>query len=211
MKMFFFKSMSRSVHEEHHPSEIMTDGECTSLTVWKKSLLVSCNGFTVIDSNGNLVYRVDNYMRHNPHHEIILMDSSGKSLLTIRRRKKLRLADGWLVFEGEDSAGPKLSKPKFCVRKHIKMLRGHNPNVLAYVYREATDKRHAAFVIEGSYTHRSCKVRDGSRRVVAEIKRKEDSKQGISFGLEVFSLRVQPGFDPGFAMALVLILDQMFS
>lgn len=66
-------------------------------------------------------------------------------------------------------------------------------------------------MIEGSYTHRSCKVLDESRTVVAEIKRKEDIKGGVSFGLEVFLLVVQPGFDPGFAMALVLLLDQMFS
>ena len=57
----------------------------TSLTVWRKSLLMSCSGFTVIDSKGNLVYRVDNY-RGRPG-EIVLMDASGTSVLTIRRQK----------------------------------------------------------------------------------------------------------------------------
>jgi len=66
-------------------------------------------------------------------------------------------------------------------------------------------------VIEGSYTHRSCKVLDGSRKVLAEIKRKEAIVGGVSYGVEVFVLNVEPGFDPGFAMGLVLILDQIFS
>lgn len=84
------------------------------------------------------------------------------------------------------------------------------PNVLAYAFRGSSDKGYA-YVLEGSYADRSCKVLDKSRRVVAEIKRKEASKGGVSFGLEVFVLEVQPGFDPGFAMALVLLLDQMFA
>lgn len=83
-------------------------------------------------------------------------------------------------------------------------------NILAYVYYGASNKRYA-YTVEGSYANRSCKVFDESRRVVAEIKRKEAAIGGISFGVEVFMLIVQPGFDPAFAMALVLLLDQMFS
>ncbi|KAL3529442.1 hypothetical protein ACH5RR_008764 [Cinchona calisaya] len=55
------------------------------LTVWKKSMLFNCDGFTVFDANGNLVFRVDNYMSDGKG-DIVLMDASGKSLLTIRRK-----------------------------------------------------------------------------------------------------------------------------
>lgn len=55
------------------------------LTVWKKSLLFNCTGFTVFDGKGNLVFRVDNYVAGNKS-EIVLMDASGKPLLTIRRK-----------------------------------------------------------------------------------------------------------------------------
>lgn len=55
------------------------------LTVWKKSLLFNCDGFTVFDANGDLVFRVDNYISGSKG-EIILMDASGNSLLTIRRK-----------------------------------------------------------------------------------------------------------------------------
>ncbi|XP_012086809.1 protein LURP-one-related 17 isoform X1 [Jatropha curcas] len=222
---FFLKSLSRSVHddiEEHHhqeqdqTSKIVTDGTCTSLTVWRKSLLVNCNGFTVINSNGDLVYRVDNYIVRP--HELVLMDASGKSILTMHRKKKLGLGDSWLVYEGEVGkccSTTRISKkPIWSVKKHSNILQAsknnNNNNVLAYVFRGTAEKRYS-YVIEGSYTQRSCKVVDESRTTVAEIKRKEAIVRGVSFGVEVFVLVVHGGFDPGFAMALVLLLDQMFS
>lgn len=55
------------------------------LTVWKKSLLFNCNGFTVFDAKGNLVFRVDNYVAGKSG-EIVLMDGSGEPLLTVRRK-----------------------------------------------------------------------------------------------------------------------------
>ncbi|KAJ4826155.1 hypothetical protein Tsubulata_037356 [Turnera subulata] len=221
---FFLKSLSRSVHEEHHlhepdhhQSKSKEEGMCTSLTVWRKSLVISCSGFTVINSDGDLVYRVDNYMGRPQ--ELTLMDGSGKPILTMSRRKKLGvLVDSWLIYEGEVGRNgyctrTKASKkPIWCVKKHVNILQA-NHQVLARVFRgssSSSDKRHS-FVVEGSYSHRSCKVLDESRRVVAEIKRKEAMIGGISFGLEVFVLTVQPGFDHGFAMSLVLVLDQMFS
>lgn len=126
--------------------------------------------------------------------------------------QKLGLGECWLVFEGEaDKNGPIL-----CVRKHVNVniLQGNrnrdNNNVEAYVYRGISDKRHA-FCVEGCYASRTCKVVDEMKEVVAEIKRKEANCKGVSFGMDVFQLVVQPGFDAGFAMALVLLLDQMFS
>ncbi|XP_028774853.1 protein LURP-one-related 17 [Neltuma alba] len=212
-----FRSFSRAVHEERDSEQEKkayprTEGTpCASLTVWRKSLVISCEGFTVIDSDGNLAYRVDNY-DERPE-EVVLMDGAGKSVLTMRRRRKLGLGDCWLVYEGEvGNCGLRngsTESPIFCVRKHVNILQG-NTNVQAYIYRGTSDKRHA-FSVEGSFAHRTCKVLDESKEVVAEIKRKEASSKGASFGLDVFQLIVQPGFDAGFVMALVLLLDQMFS
>lgn len=96
--MVFLKSRSVTVHEDHQPEEeyiaaaasATTGGDCRSLTVWRKSLLFSCTGFTVIDSYGDLVYRVDNYIGQRPG-EVTLMDASGKSVLTVRRRKVISI------------------------------------------------------------------------------------------------------------------------
>ncbi|XP_027362030.1 protein LURP-one-related 17 [Abrus precatorius] len=224
MRVFpMFKYFSRAVHEEqereHDDEEKNVVGSlCTSRTVWRKSLVMSCKGFTVFDSYGDLVYRVDNYIgRPN---EVILMDASGKPILTMCRRRKLGLLDSWFMYEGElgnqRTRSSSLSKssrsPICCVRKHVNLLHG-NSNIQAYVYRgdSHSDKRCAAFVIEGSYAHRTCKVLDECKRVVAETKRKEANTKNVSFGIEIFQLIVHPGFDHAFAMALVLLLDQMFS
>ncbi|KAF7828214.1 protein LURP-one-related 17 [Senna tora] len=221
MKIFpKLKKFSRAVHEEqaHDVEEKAyprTEGTpSTSLTVWRKSLVINCEGFTVIDSDGNLVYRVDNYIERPE--ELILMEASGKSVLTMRRRRKLALGDSWYMYEGEvgnccmRSDSSESESPIFCVKKHVNILHGNNHNVQANVYRGASDKRFA-FRIEGCYSQRTCKVLDESSKVVAEIKRKEAVSKDVSFGIEIFQLIVQPGFDAGFAMALVLLLDQMFS
>ncbi|MED6203569.1 hypothetical protein PIB30_000655 [Stylosanthes scabra] len=223
MKVFpRLKSLSRAIHQEQEEEEkerskyprIKIQEEeggslkSTSLTVWRKSLVMNCKGFTVIDSHGNLVYRVDNYI-HNPN-ELVLMDASGNSLLTMcRRTKKLGWVDSWYVYEGEEVG----ESPICCVKKHVSILQG-KPNVQAYVYRGASSKPcAAAFTVEGSYAQRTCKVLDECGSEVAEIKRKEANTKSfnVSFGIDIFQLVVHPGFDPAFAMALVLLLDQMFS
>lgn len=129
--------------------------------------------------------------------------------------QKLRIVENWHVYEGEvgEASGTNRStsqnQPICIVKKRINLLNA-NQNVLADVFPGNSNKRYA-YRIEGSYANRSCKVLDASRRVVAEIKRKEAMNEGVSFGVEVFLLVVGPGFDSGFAMALVLLLDQMFS
>ncbi|XWS71502.1 hypothetical protein CRYUN_Cryun03dG0143200 [Craigia yunnanensis] len=170
------------------------------LTVWKKSLLFNCNGFTVFDAKGDLVFRVDNYMEANKG-EILLMDASGWPLLTIRR-KKMSLGDSWLVYEGETLMNPTLS-----VRKSVNILN----KCLAYVIPGNTNNRNnIIYEIEGSYSQRCCAVYDDKRRLVAEIKRKE-AVGGVAIGTDVFSLIIQPDtIRADFAMALVILLDQMF-
>ncbi|KAK8692842.1 hypothetical protein V6N13_070447 [Hibiscus sabdariffa] len=208
----FLKSLSRPAHEEeeHRGERSASTEPCTSLTVWRKSLLMSCNGFTVIDCHGDVVYRVDNYTGRPK--ELVLMDGSGRSILAMRRSKNIGLLDTWFVYGGEvdDHRTTSTKEPILYVKKCINILHG-NPNVLVYVYRCRSSEKRYAYVIEGSYSHRSCRVFDETKRVVAEIKRKDAIIGGVSFGAEVFMLIVETGFDPGFAMALVLLLDQMFS
>ncbi|XP_047325042.1 protein LURP-one-related 17 [Impatiens glandulifera] len=200
------------VHEESTP--ILTDiinstASWPSLTVWRKSPLLCCTGFQAINSDGNLVFRVDNYSGH-PHH-LLLMDGSGNPLITLCRPKGLRgLIERWRMYEGELVGDRWGRKPIWCVRKHLKMLNPYCGDALAYIYMDK--KKRCAYKIEGSYTHRCCRVLDHeSGTLVAEIKIKESFPLGVSFGFEVFRLIVRPGFDHGFAMAIVVLLDQMFA
>ncbi|KAI3759977.1 hypothetical protein L1987_50365 [Smallanthus sonchifolius] len=173
------------------------------LTVWKKSLLFNCDGFTVFDTKGNLVFRVDNYAAANKA-EIVLMDASVHSLLTIRR-KRLSLTDSWLVYEGETT-----TNPRFTVTKHVNFL---NAKSLAYVSTTGSpknrNKNNVAYEIKGSYSKRCCVMYDDKRRRIAELKRKE-AVRGVAFGGDVFRLVVQSENDSAVAMAIVVLLDQMF-
>ena len=115
------------------------------------------------------------------------------------------------MYKGDASNNNSKKKQPICyVKKNVSLLHGHS-NVLAHVYL-GTNTKNPTYLIEGSYGQRSCKVLDkSSNKIVAEIKRKEAANGCASFGLEVFQLIVYPGFDSGFAMTMVLLLDQMFS
>ena len=54
-------------------------------TIWMKSLVVNGNGYTVYDSNGKVVYRIDNY-DIKCRSEVYLMDLHGNVLCTISRK-----------------------------------------------------------------------------------------------------------------------------
>ncbi|KAG0488758.1 hypothetical protein HPP92_007407 [Vanilla planifolia] len=187
-------------------SSITLESEPVTLTVWRKSLLFNCSGFTVFDAKGDLVFRVDNYSSSR-RTEIVLMDFSGKSLFTIRR-KKLSLIERWYIYEGEAVT----ARPRFLARKSVTVrLSGCKHKELANVARcsRAGAEEGPVYGIEGSFLQRSCVVLDDRRRNVAEVRQKE-AVGGVSFGGDVFRLVVQPGFDAGLAMAMVVVLEQMF-
>ncbi|KAL5720408.1 hypothetical protein ACHQM5_013078 [Ranunculus cassubicifolius] len=176
------------------------DGKVQVLTVWKKSLLFSCKGFTVFDTKGNLVFRVDNYLFSNKS-KILLMDAAGNPLLTIRQ-KKLTLADNWVVYDGETEV-----KPILIVKKNLSFL---NSKLLAHVTSGSNGNNKTVYRIEGSYGQRCCTIYDEKRCPIAEIKKKESVTGGVSFGSDVFRLVVQPDMEPAVAMALVILLEQMY-
>lgn len=169
-----------------------------TLTVWRKSLLFNCNGFTVFDTEGNLVFRVDKYAKSRNSGEIVLMDGAGNPLLTVRR-KSLSLIEQWQIYEGEEAVNPILS-----VRKNLRFLQSKS---LAQV--TPSPGGGGMYAVEGSYGRRCCTVYDERRRAVVEIRRKE-TKSGVAFGIDVFRLVVQPDFDAPVAMAIVILLDEMF-
>lgn len=206
-----YPNAAASSEHQRRDDHLAKPSESVVLTVWKKSLLLNCDGFTVFDAKGNLVFRVDNYMAGG-RGEIFLMDASGKSLLTIRR-KRLSLAENWLVFDGEEAINPRYS-----VRKLVNILNSKSLAQVSAISFCANDEngnrtspeKKVMYEIDGSYSRRCCAVYDDRRQRVAEIKLKEPVG-GARFGLDVFHLLVQePGIDSALAMALVIILDQMF-
>ena len=176
--------------------------EPVTLTVWRKSLLFNCRGFTVFDARGNLVYRVDSYASDS-RAEVVLMDAAGRPVLTVRRKKKaigLVGGDQWLVFPGEEKGVP----PLYAVKR--RGVGGGNKS-MALVAACGGDVGGGRYEVEGSYARRCCVVYDEQRRAVAELRPKE------AVGTDVFRMVVRPaaeGMDVSLAMAVVLALDQMF-
>lgn len=59
----------------------------THLTVSKTSLFFAGDGYTAYDCKGELVFRVDSYGPDTRDTgELVLMDASGRCLLTLRRK-----------------------------------------------------------------------------------------------------------------------------
>nr|ABK26200.1 unknown [Picea sitchensis] len=184
----------------------LSNSSVTALTVWRKSLVFSCNGFTVFDSSGNLVFRVDNYAS-DLKDEIVLMDAAGMALLTIRRKSWLSLQNQWKGFLGEFRDG---KKPLFVVRRVTSLL--IPTKTLAEVYMCSSAKRKGKpqfdYRVEGYYAKRSFTILNSLNKVVAEVKPKQVRSE-ITLGGDVFNLTVNPGYDQAFVMGLIVVLDQM--
>lgn len=72
-----------------HPQVVAasTSSKQEVFTLWMKSLILSSNGCAVFDSNGQIVYRVDNYC-HKCINQVHIMDATGKVLFTIVKKVK---------------------------------------------------------------------------------------------------------------------------
>ncbi|CAH1435200.1 unnamed protein product [Lactuca virosa] len=171
----------------------------THLTVMKTSLFFAGDGFAVYDSNGQVVFRVDSYGPDNRDAgELVLMDSSGRCLLTVRR-KRPSLHQRWEGFIGERMEG---DKPIFSVKRSSIIGKS---NMTVEMFGDRSEEYH----IEGCFSQRNCTIYDSAKETMAEIRRKGDASTNVMLGKDVFSLTLKPGFDGAFAMGLVLVLDQI--
>lgn len=180
-----------------------------TFTVWKKSLVFNGSGYTVFDSSGNLVFRVDNYA-YDPSHQLFLMDTAGNVLLTLLH-KRLSFNDRWEAYRG-DRYGCGI-KPVFSVLKSALTLFSSKPS--AKVVLNPTKRRNTNlcdYEIEGSLCNPSSSftVFGSSRQIIAQAKRKV-AKPDIMLGEDVLSLVVQPGIDQAFVMGLLIVFNQIFS
>ncbi|KAM0875722.1 hypothetical protein ACQ4PT_036602 [Festuca glaucescens] len=168
----------------------------TTLTVWRKSLLFDCKGFTVFDAKGNLAYRVDSYASETGD-EVVLMDTAGRPAFTVRRKRFSLQGEQWLVFAGEETR-----RPVYAVRRSG---RGKTMAHVTACGGGDSPSPSPSYEVEGSYARRCCVVYDAERRAVAEVRPKE------VVGTDVFRLVVQPGVGVSLAMAVVVALEQMFA
>lgn len=176
----------------------------STFTVWKRSLLFNGKGgFTVFDSFGNLVFRVDDYPSQAKH-QLHLMDAAGNILLSMRY-KRLSCSQRWDAFRGDGHAG--CGKPAFSVirsalalfsrkpfaRVVLNPIKGHNTKLCDYQMKGSLCEATSSFTVIG-----------GSGEIVAQATRKQATTE-IMLGEDVLSLVVQPGMDQTLVMGLLII------
>ncbi|KAI4341904.1 hypothetical protein MLD38_026574 [Melastoma candidum] len=184
-------------------------------TVWKKSSMSfqGTDGFTVFDHRGRLVFRVDNYSRNNQLSDgagLVLMDGVGNPLLVLRPRG-FSIQCRWDAYRGDYGV-------LFTMRRRMRPLLSRNDKderVEVFLHGSSRGSDHAAtpdFVVEGSFARRNCIVRrngDGAVVVARIMRKRAKATPTVVLGDDVFSLVVQPGFDPELAMGFVVVLDRI--
>ncbi|XP_050234314.1 protein LURP-one-related 11-like [Mercurialis annua] len=176
-----------------------------TFTIWMKSLLLSGTGCTVYDSNGAVVYRVDNY-NCKCGNEVFLMDLEGNVLFTILR-KKLKMFSCWEGYRsGGDAEKVKQSKPGFQVRKNLSLVKAG----LACRVSVGLDKNQpsAEYTIETCIRNGkpTCRIVDKSGLHIAEVTRKQ-STGGIIFGEDVLTMVVEPSMDHSLIMGMLIVYN----
>ncbi|KAH6769056.1 hypothetical protein C2S51_014392, partial [Perilla frutescens var. frutescens] len=177
-----------------YPKKSMNDGysdEYASsnreiFTVWMKSLVINSNGCTVFNSEGRIVFRVDNYETKSSR-ETLLMNFHGEVLFSIKKIKKLLIFRSW---EGHQWINSMLHKEGiwFGVKKKCNIFgRG-----LVFCNVILRCKKVTSYLkILGLERKLALKIMDCEDRVIAEVIRKQTSS-GVSLGEDVLSLVVEP-------------------
>ncbi|XP_054810778.1 protein LURP-one-related 4-like [Prosopis cineraria] len=156
-------------------------------TLWMKSLVLHSNGCTVYDSNGDIVYRVDNYDRKG-RRKVNLMDLQGGVLYTIHKKFL-----GFGRWDGYRSSG---SKPWFKVKRCHKIVNG---KVVCEI--RVGRQRYCIVRMNGKATFT---IANMEGQVVAQVKQKQSSA-GIVLGDDVLTLEVEEDTDHSLIMAFVTV------
>ncbi|KAL1218898.1 Protein LURP-one-related 3 [Cardamine amara subsp. amara] len=181
------------VEEDESPLYVTTEQE--SFTIWMKSLVFHGKGCTVFDSKGNLIYRVDNYNSKSCS-EVCLMDLYGNVLFTLRQ-KKLELFKSWEVY---NSTGT-----RFRLKRNFKISPRDSSSsykVIMRSCRDDDDQHQSCYKI---VNHGSVfAIKDGSGRLMAEVKKKQSDINGLDLGGDVLTMMVEPHVDHSFIMGIVI-------
>lgn len=185
--------------QESTTSSLSHDDQCLNkrerYTLWMKSLVLHSNGCTVYDSNGNIVYRVDNYDTKGGR-EVNLMNLKGNVLCTIKKRLlAFGSWEGHKYHSSNSDSRSQKEQPWFQVKRcltgkiacHIKV---GSQNL--YIERTSIGKSFSFRIVN----------KDG--QIIAEAKRKQSSS-GVVLSNDVLSLDLAAGTDHSLVLALITV------
>ncbi|KAG2375685.1 hypothetical protein LR48_Vigan06g002600 [Vigna angularis] len=166
-------------------------------TLWMKSLVFNSNGCTVYDSNGLIVYRVDNYDTKG-RRDVNLLDLRGRVLCTIHKR--LFGFGRWDVSRSsyDSSNSENQEKPWFHVKRCHEMMTGKLTCQISTV----ECQKYCIEKIGAKTAFRIVNTDDGD--IVAHAKQKH-STSGVILGSDVLTLDVEGGIDHSLVMAFVTV------
>ncbi|XP_076953216.1 protein LURP-one-related 11-like [Bidens hawaiensis] len=158
--------------------------EC--FTIWMKSLVYNSHGCTTYNSNGEIVFRVDNYDKKCSS-QVYLMDIQGNVLFRIQQ-KKLRIFGCWDGYKWDFS-------------KKQRWFRVTRKRQMIHV--DLGFSQSGYKIVGGKLGFKIVNLdQDGSS--VAEIKRKQTAS-GVDLGKDVFVLTVEPNIDQSLIMAIIMV------
>ncbi|XP_028767414.1 protein LURP-one-related 4-like [Neltuma alba] len=175
----------------------MMSSKRETYTVWMKSLVFHSNGCTVYNSNGDIVYRVDNYDTKGTR-EVNLMDLQGTVLCTIHKRK-LRFG----CWEGFRSSSRRKEKRWFQVKRCQKMMMKGKAEC------EMRVGSQKYWIVGMGKTKAAFGIINIDRQIVAEVKQKESWLSGVVLGDDVVTLEVDANTDHSLMMAFVTVYGLM--
>ncbi|KAL1830091.1 hypothetical protein ACET3Z_008503 [Daucus carota] len=161
-----------------------------------KSLVANGNGFTVYDSCGRVVYRIDNYSNKSCR-QVYLMDLHGNVLFSMFQ--KVFGFGQWNGYKKDDRV--KNEKPLFEVKNCSKFLKRRETEIHVTMGSDSC----SFYKIKGTEGKCDFNITDQQGRVVAEAKQKQSSS-GVMLGQDVLSLKLEAHVhDHSFIMALVAV------
>ncbi|OMO79497.1 Initiation factor 2B-related protein [Corchorus capsularis] len=196
-------AQASTLSDESDPCSTMSNsaGIRETFTIWMKSLVCHTNGCTVFDSNGDIVYRVENYDTKGSS-EVQLMDLHGTVLFTILK-KKLQICGRWNGYRGNFTGkNMKGKKPCFQVKKNCSIFRRSDNNIAC----EVTVGFNKFWIVRllGGKKLQGFKIVNFNGETVAEVKQKQLSS-GMVLGDDVLSLEIEPYIDHSLIVALVIV------
>ncbi|XP_058735973.1 protein LURP-one-related 4-like [Vicia villosa] len=185
--------------QESTTSSQSHDDQCVSnkrerYTVWMKSLVLHSNGCTVYDSNGNIVYRVDNYDKKGGR-EVNLMNLKGNVICTIRKRLlALGCWEGHKYCNNSDSRSQE-EQPWFHVKRYLtgKTACGIKVGSQNLCIENISIGKSFGF-----------RIINKNGQIIAEAKQKQSSS-GIVLSNDVLTLDLEAGTDHSLIMALITV------
>ncbi|ONK62951.1 uncharacterized protein A4U43_C07F9810 [Asparagus officinalis] len=191
--------MAKVYPRAHLSSPSSSSSKIQILTIWMKSLVLNGNGCTIYGSDGQIVYRVDNYAWRCSN-EVYLMDHSGRTLTKILR-KKPRVFGQWQGYRCDGLIAEK-HEPWFRLQKSWILKRDQNFEAKV-TFRDGSNNV-SCYKILGSASKTEYKIIDIEGKPVAEVKRKLTSS-GVVLGEDVLTLIVEPNHDQLLVMGLVIV------